>query len=132
MMEQLRKTRENWLQAYYQGNIAELKNIEASGFICVSGQGIEAYIDRYSSIEAAISAGTWPKNDGTEELSIEYLPNENSCVIYGLAQIMEHNGSVANITFSENWFRQGNSWKIQCLHISRMKHNVLPLQSDSN
>lgn len=67
-------------------------------------------------------SGHWQRKQGSkEELSLDYLPNDGSCVIYGKANVYEASDEVASIHFSEYWVKQAADWRIQSLHMSRVK-----------
>lgn len=116
-MYELRDTRERWFDAYYQGDVKKLERIEAEGFTCISERGVEAQNERYNAITKAVAAGKWYKNGSKEDLETDFLPNGDSCQVYGTAHIYSGTDIIATVRFSEYWIKQRSDWLIQGLNL---------------
>jgi len=119
-LSDIKKTREHWYQAYFEGNTEQLKEIEAADFYVSSPKGKLDREKRYESIQKAIESGKW-FNQSTvkEEDALQFLLNDGKAKISGHGRMLANGTAFSDMLFEENWIKSKQGWKVKALHIDK-------------
>ncbi|MGB1091347.1 MAG: DUF4440 domain-containing protein [Oceanobacter sp.] len=126
-MEDLSLVRERWTQAWLNGDIATLKQIETPVFSVVSESGIVKASDRYDAIERALADGSWYQGATLLAGELSWLYFGEGCNVIG-EQTLLVNGRVSHkVAMTELWVNDGQNWRLHGLHYStRERDGSLP------
>ncbi|GAA6133638.1 hypothetical protein NBRC116188_04270 [Oceaniserpentilla sp. 4NH20-0058] len=121
-LSDIKKTREHWYQAYFDGNTETLKQIEASDFYVSSAKGKQARDTRYESIQQAIKSGQWfEANVFKEEDALQFLLNDGKAKISGHGRMLSNGKPFSDVIFEENWIKSKQGWQVKALHLHNSK-----------
>lgn len=120
-LNDIKKTREHWYKAYFNGDTDVLKEIEASDFYVSSPKGKEERTTRYDTIKQAIQSGKWFKAGITlEENALEYLLNDRKAKVLGHGRTLENGSPLLEMDFEEKWVKSKHGWQVQALHLNKV------------
>lgn len=117
-LSDIKKAREHWYQAYFEGNTETLQKIEAADFYVQSPKGKLERNKRYESIKQAIQSGKWfQSNVSKEEDALRYLLNDGKAKVSGHGRTMANGDEVADVLFEEKWVKSKQGWQVEALHL---------------
>jgi len=114
-MYDLKIYRNQWIEAYFQGDTSMLNYIEADDFFVNENGAILTKEIRLSRINNLMNVKKWcPIPIEQENLEFSYI-DENECLIKGIFFSNPH-----YINILEKWIIEKNMWKIKYLVIKSM------------
>ena len=117
----IKKAREHWYKAYFQGDTDVLQRIEAADFYVKSPTGKEERITRYDTIKQAMDNNKWFKTDIVlEENALEFLLNDRKAKVSGHGRTLANGTALHEIDFEENWVKSKQGWQVQALHLNKV------------
>lgn len=117
-LSDIKKVREHWYQAYFEGNTDILKEIEAADFYVQSPKGTLDRDKRYKNIQQAIENGEWfNANTMKEEEALQFLFNDGKAKVSGQGRTLAAGTQLANVIFEENWIKSKQGWQVKALHL---------------
>lgn len=118
-MEEIRKIRETWLQAYLDGNTVTLEQIESENFSIVSEQGIESNPARLKNIATRKLNGQWFRAfTSFHNSQMEYQHLGPVTAVTGFCQIIGKDKIIRSSYISEVWQKINGKWQIILAHAS--------------
>ncbi|WP_339141994.1 nuclear transport factor 2 family protein [Pseudoalteromonas galatheae] len=118
-MEEIRKIREAWLQAYLDGNTVTLEQIESENFSIVSGQGVESNPARLKNIATRKLNGKWfGPFTSFQNSQMEYQQLGPVTTVTGFCQIIGKDRIIRSSYTSEVWQKINGKWRIILAHAS--------------
>ena len=120
-LSDIKKVREHWYKAYFEGNTDILKQIEAADFCVTSPKGTKDRSSRYQSIKDAIDKGKWFNSQVIkEEDTLKFLLNDRKAKVSGHGRTLADGQALSEIQFEENWIKSKNGWQVKSLHVSKV------------
>lgn len=120
-LSDIKKVREHWQKAYFEGNTQILEKIEAKDFYVRSASGTKDRSARYQTIQEAIESGHWFKqNIIQEEDALQFLLNDGKAKISGHGRTLANGQPLSEILFEENWIKSKDGWQVKALHLNKL------------
>lgn len=108
--------REEWYEAYYDGDVNVLDRLETDDFVVIPPAGLPETTQRcYADIAERARTGQWfPSGTTRGPEQAEYrLLGDDAAVVYGRVGRAEQGGVTA---FTEVWVRRQGQWRVAHLH----------------
>ena len=121
-LSDIKKTREHWYKAYFEGNTEALSQIEAKDFYVSTPKGKEERDKRYEGIQQAIESGQWFQAPVMkEEDALQFLLNDGKAKISGHGRTLSNGTQLSDVQFEENWIKSKQGWQVKALHLEKSK-----------
>ena len=120
-LSDIKKTREHWYQAYFEGNTELLKEIEAADFYVSSPKGKLDREQRHEGIQKALESGQWfQQSPVKEENALKFLLNDGKAKVSGHGRMVANGAAVSDMLFEENWIKSKHGWQVKALFINKV------------
>lgn len=121
MTEEILATRALWKQAYLDGDLMMLDQLEIESFHVTTDCGPKSKKQQLSSIPKAIAENRYfPDHSRYCDDDIDIYVVGAMALVRGVGRVVTPDGARPPIAFTEIWERIGTEWKVVHLHFGRI------------
>ena len=118
-VEEISELRDEWYQAWFDGDSERLQAIELPEFIVVSQSGITPVTARYESVTTRVTQHRWfPAGTVKKDVSVSYRHFSEFCEIAGVGQTWQGDQLLSEWVFGELWILREDQWFVKSQHIT--------------
>lgn len=116
-LSQLKNTRNLWYNAFYAGDVTQLKQLQTENFIVVTEKGTQSRRSQIDYIQAACALGEWfPQDAERRDIDVRFNQTSDGYEVAGTGYTLSGDTHGSVVRFSEHWTWNGENWQVTALH----------------